>query len=222
MLSLGLILQHVGLGLSDESVIAFLTNLTVIFVPAWVVLITRERPRNQVLAAVPIALLGMAFLVGVRSTQGAGAGASWGVACAAAFAAEIVMLDRLGRRDHPARIVLVLFVTSAVCCGALAAVQPGFGQIPWQTLAASGIWREIIPLTLLTTVAAFALMTIYQPKVDPTRAAVIYLCEPLFAAIFAWWHNGRAMSADALFGAGLILMANIIAEWRPRRLQSPA
>lgn len=221
MLSLGLILQHIGLGLSDESVIAFLTNLTVIFVPLWVLVVTRRRPRTVVLIAVPVALLGMALLAGLRSNAASGLGAWWGVACAAAFAAEILLLDRLGRGESPARIALLLFVTAAVSCGVIAALLPGFGQIRWRVLAGSGLWWEIVPLTLLTTVAAFALMAAYQPKVDPTRAAVIYLCEPLFAAAFAWFHNSRTMSADAIAGALLILAANVIAELPSDRIESP-
>ncbi|HEX8324635.1 MAG TPA: DMT family transporter [Tepidisphaeraceae bacterium] len=218
-LSLALILQHVGLGLSDESVIAFLTNLTVIFVPAWVMLAGRTWPRRGVLLAVPIALLGMALLSGVRGTSvNAGTGAAWGVACAAAFAVEILLLDRLTRGQSAARITLLLFLTSAVTCFAVAALLPGFWDIRWRTLTDGPFLADMVPLIGLTTLAAFAIMTVYQPKVDPTRAAVIYLLEPLFAAGFAWWHNGRTMSADALAGAALILSANVIAEWKPRRV----
>ncbi|MDB5325166.1 MAG: putative superfamily transporter inner rane protein [Phycisphaerales bacterium] len=220
MLGLGLILQHVGLGLSDESVIAFLTNLTVIFVPIWVLVATRQRPRMAVLVAVPVALIGMALLAGLRTATSTGGGAWWGVACAAAFAAEILLLDRLGRDQSPARITLLLFLTATISCGVIAPLLPGFRQINWPELARSAIWYDALPLTLLTTVAAFAIMTAYQPKVDPTRAAVIYLCEPLFAAGFAWWHNGRSMSVDAIAGAGLILAANIIAELPSRRVES--
>jgi drug/metabolite transporter (DMT)-like permease len=54
--------------------------------------------------------------------------------------------------------------------------------------------------------------------VEPSRAAIIYLSEPIFAAAFAWVSEGAAMSAMALCGAGLILVANMIAELRwPRR-----
>ena len=221
MLALGLILQHVGLGLSDESVIAFLTNLTVLFVPMWVLAVGQRRPRRAVVLAVPVAVAGIALLAGIRPGSAiGGAGAWWGIGCAAAFAAEILLLDRLGRDESPARIALLIFVTAAVTCAVIAALLPGFWQIRWQALARSRAWMEFVPLTLLTTLAAFALMAAFQPTVDPSRAAVIYLCEPLFAAAFAWWHNGRAMTVDAMAGAALILLANVIAELPSKRLGS--
>ena len=216
MLSLGLILQHIGLGASDEAVIAFLTNLTVVFVPVYVLLATRRRPKVGVLIAVPVALLGMALLVGVGGpVQSAGAG--WGVACAAAFAAALLMLDRLGRGESSAKLTLLLFASAAFTCWAAAPLLPGFADLRWRTLWRADVVTDIALLTVLTTVGAFSLMTAFQPKMDPTRAAVIYLCEPLFAAVFAWVYNGRAMSMTGLAGAVLILSANVIAEWRPHR-----
>ena len=220
-LSLGLILQHIGLGLSDEAVIAFLTNLTVVFVPIWVLLATRQRPRWTIILAVPVALAGMALLSGLRGgIHGGSSGPWWGAACAAAFAAEILLLDRFGRGESSVRLTLLLFATAAISCGITAALLPGFGQLRWSTFVSRPILVDLLPLTGLTTLAAFAIMTACQPKVDPTRAAVIYLFEPLFAAAFAWLHNGRLMSADALAGAGLILAANIIAELPSRRIKS--
>ncbi len=216
MLCLGLILQHIGLGASDEAVIAFLTNLTVVFVPAYVLLANRRRPKTGVLIAVPVALLGMALLVGVGGPVRS-AGAGWGVACAAALAAALLLLDRFGRGESSAKMTLLLFASAAVTCLIAAPLLPGFGDIEWRTLARSDFLTDIVLLTGLTTIAAFALMTAFQPKVDATRAAVLYLCEPLFAAAFAWVYNGRSMSASAVAGAVLILSANVIAEWRPRR-----
>lgn len=218
-LSLGLILQHIGLGLSDEAVIAFLTNLTVVFVPLWVLVATRRRPRWTIMLAVPVALGGMALLSGLRGGISAGSsGPWWGAACAAAFAAAILLLDRFGRGESSARLTLLLFVTAAISCGMTAALLPGFGQLQGSTFVSRPILFDLLPLTFLTTLAAFAIMTAYQPRVDPTRTAVIYLFEPLFAAAFAWLHNGRLMSVDALAGAGLILAANIIAELPSRRI----
>lgn len=217
MLCLGLILQHIGLGSSDEAVIAFLTNLTVVFVPAYVVLATRRGPKMGVMVAVPVALLGMGLLLGVGGPVPS-AGAGWGVACAAAFAAALLLLDRLGRGESPAKMAMLLYASAAVTCWIAAPLLPGFGDIRWRTLWRTDVVTDIALLTTLTTLGAFSLMTTFQPKMDPTRAAVIYLCEPLFAALFAWGYNGRSMTGTALTGAALILSANVIAEWRPRRV----
>lgn len=218
--SLGLILQHIGLGLSDEAVIAFLTNLTVVFVPAWVLIATQTWPRRQVLIAVPVALAGMALLSGVRGfgAGGSATGVVWGVGCAAAFAVALLMLDRFGKQDSAGKLTLMLFVSAAVSSLGIAVFLPGFGEIRWRQLATVEFLSDMGPAVVLTTVIAFGLMTMYQPMVDPTKATLLYLCEPLFAAAFAWWLNGRVMSSEAMIGAALILSANLIAEWRGKRV----
>jgi drug/metabolite transporter (DMT)-like permease len=72
----------------------------------------------------------------------------------------------------------------------------------------------------MSTMTAFGLMFYFQPKLDPTHAALIYLAEPVFAALYAYVAVGRALSIIALLGAGLILAANVLVEVlarRPRR-----
>jgi drug/metabolite transporter (DMT)-like permease len=82
-------------------------------------------------------------------------------------------------------------------------------------------------LVLFPTIVSFGLMTFFQPRVDPTRAALIYLTEPIFAAIYAWIFVGRNLGKTEMLGAALILAANAMVELvnvRSRRMsrrQSP-
>ncbi len=49
------------------------------------------------------------------------------------------------------------------------------------------------------------------------RAALVYLAEPIFAALYAYAAVGRVLSAMAICGAGLILAANVFVEGLERR-----
>ena len=71
--------------------------------------------------------------------------------------------------------------------------------------------------SVVSTMIAFGLMFYFQPKLDPTRAALIYLAEPIFAALYAYMAVGRTLSTIALLGAGLILAANVLVEILERR-----
>jgi drug/metabolite transporter (DMT)-like permease len=55
-------------------------------------------------------------------------------------------------------------------------------------------------------------LTTYQPLVATSRAALIYLLEPVFAALasLAWGHDQLTMSLVA--GGALILGGNLLAE----------
>ena len=72
-------------------------------------------------------------------------------------------------------------------------------------------------ITALVGGGAFGLLFYFQPKLDPTRAALIYLAEPIFAAFYASVAVGRTLSVIALLGAGLILAANVLVEILERR-----
>ena len=52
----------------------------------------------------------------------------------------------------------------------------------------------------------------YQTQVDPTRAGLIYMTEPLFATGFAWAFTGETLPAAGWIGAGLILVGMILSE----------
>lgn len=49
------------------------------------------------------------------------------------------------------------------------------------------------------------------------RAALVYLAEPTFAALYGYAAAGRVLSAMAICGAGLILAANVFVEGLERR-----
>jgi drug/metabolite transporter (DMT)-like permease len=80
-----------------------------------------------------------------------------------------------------------------------------------------GLLTNLILLVVFSTLLAFGLMIFFQPKVDPTRAALIYLTEPVFAAVFAWVLTGRGLGPTGIAGAGLIIAANSLVEWLQAR-----
>ena len=67
----------------------------------------------------------------------------------------------------------------------------------------------------------FGRKTLEGRVLDPTRAALIYLAEQIFAALYAYVAVGRTLSLIALFGAGLILAANVLVEVLERRGKRP-
>jgi drug/metabolite transporter (DMT)-like permease len=95
-------------------------------------------------------------------------------------------------------------------------------QVQWGIVTSSVIWLNMALLIVISTMTAFGLMFYFQPKIDPTRAAFIYLAEPIFAALYAYLAVGRTLSRIAIFGAALILAANVLVEWLERRSRRQA
>ncbi len=227
VLSVSIIAQHLGLDRASEATTAFLTNLTVVFIPLLLAIVLLRLPKKQLLAAVPFALAGIFLLTGAgfgRLSTGETYGVAYGVGCAMGFSVQILLMNWLIPQDSPMRITVLMFAVTAIVSGLVAMASPGFWQIDWMRLVTSpSVVVQWALMVLLVTLVAFGLMNQFQPQVDPTRAVIVYLCEPIFAALFAWiTERDGAMTRPALLGAGLILVANVVAELRwPKNVPVP-
>jgi drug/metabolite transporter (DMT)-like permease len=106
----------------------------------------------------------------------------------------------------------VQIATMAVlgCFGSLV-----FEPVSWpQTWTGSLIFALIIT-SVFATAYAFWAMTKFQNRTTPTRAALIYTLEPVFATIFSVWLAGDRLTAIGWFGGGLIVAGMIFAEAWP-------
>jgi drug/metabolite transporter (DMT)-like permease len=110
------------------------------------------------------------------------------------------------------RLTPAIFLVSGVISVAAAFVAPGHMSLPVSVLATPHVAIDLALLTIFSTLVSFGSMTIFQPRIDPTRATLIYMLEPIFAAAYAWVARGETMTPAGAAGAALILLANFAAE----------
>jgi len=216
LLSAGLVLQVLGLDRTSEAVSAFLTSLTILWVPAIMTLAMRRPPERIFWFGIALAGGGIWLMTGAMP-GGIGVGEALGLACSIAFSFHIIALNLLTPRDDPARLTAGQFlVVSAVGLFACALVPSGRHLMDPAAvnniLSDRQVWVHLVLLVLLPTIVSFGLMFYFQPRVDPTRATLIYLTEPIFAATYAWILVGRRLGIMQTVGAGLILAANLLVE----------
>src|SRR5947207_9624107 len=121
----------------------------------------------------------------------------------------MIVLDRFGQRLSPGHfsagflgITALLAVLGTMVA---AAVGPGVGAwVAW--LAGMLANREVVVSlacqAVLPTALGFHWMNTYQPRVSATRAALIYLLEPVFTSFFSvWWGHDRWTGPLLLGGA---------------------
>ncbi|MBL8241691.1 MAG: DMT family transporter [Bryobacterales bacterium] len=132
------------------------------------------------------------------------------IGCAVAFAVHIVLLG------HWAPIVgfeslslLQIAAAAAVACFAAPLVEAPAIQWSPAVLAAIGIGG------VLATALAFVLQTWAQQHTTPTRAALIFSLEPIFAWLVSWAFEGETLSLRAALGAALILGGILMVELKP-------
>jgi hypothetical protein len=131
---------------------------------------------------------------------------------AAAFAVHIVLLGHLATRVTSEALTFLQISGAAAFA---------WGVLPWAETPAIR-WRPAVVLAvvagaLLATAVAFYLQTWAQRYVGPTRAALIFALEPVFAWVVAWWWTGEVFTLRAAAGAALILAGVVLVELKPNR-----
>ena len=202
----GYILQTVGLQYTTPATSAFITYLLVVFVPLLSLAVLRRRPHPLTLAGLAPALAGLMLLTG-------GADASFGrgevltLGCAVAFAAHLVIVGETAGRHDAIRFTCVQVTTVGAAC-LVASVALGDVALSAGALGAAAFTG------VFATALAFAAMVWAQRVVSPSRAALILLLEPVFAAALSGL-TGDPLTPSALVGGALILVAVAIAEVLP-------
>ncbi|MFN4242522.1 MAG: DMT family transporter [Tepidisphaerales bacterium] len=218
LLALGIILQHLALDRTTPAATAFLTSLSVLWVPLLLSLRRRSLPTAPLLVAVAMAAIGLYLMLGEGLTTFR-TGEMLGLGCSLAFTFHLLAVSRVVRQEGPWRMCGAQFFVSGVVCFVLPLLvgESAVGPLGVLLLAtdAEVAWRLGVIL-LFPTLLAFGLMNVYQPLVDPTRAVIIYMAEPVLASAFDWLLTGRGLSGIEWAGAALILVANAVAELRPQ------
>lgn len=219
LLGVGIALQHAGLARVSETVTAFLTSLSIIFVAAIMWLVFGKRPTIALLLAIVLAIPGTVLMNGGEVARTLDLGSVLVLISAFVFAWHLITLNLASPRVGPFRLVAIQFALASIACGAaMLAFLPT--QLNWAGLARWDLFAQLALLIAGPTFVSFGLMTFFQPSVSPGRAALIYLLEPVFAALFAWLINGSPITGMMMAGGSLILAANGLVEWMDRRREA--
>jgi drug/metabolite transporter (DMT)-like permease len=203
--------QTVGLKYTSAANSGFITGLFVVFVPLFLMIFLRRPLSVAQWAACGVAVLGLWLLTGGGVGFNLGDGLT--VLTAMAYAAQVLAADRFSRSDaNPLVLVFHQFWITGVGSFALSLVLAR----PMSVRTEHALWA-ILLLTLLPTLSAFVIQLFAQRHVPAMTATMIFLLEPVFAALFAWTAGGERFSALPAAGGALIVVAMVWTEWAKQR-----
>jgi drug/metabolite transporter (DMT)-like permease len=221
LLYAGFGMQAVGLGATTSSRSGFITALYVIFTPLLQIIVIRRAPSRSVWTGIVLVLLGLWALTapgGVVSglvdpwrEGGFNVGDLQTLFSAFFFAIYIVLLDRFTADGDIVSLTSVQLVTVAVVSLAYLFATSD-ASAAWAIPSTLGAWGGILYLALLSSVLATYLQTRYQRDTTPSRAAVIFTLESVFAAIVGAIALGESLTMLSLAGGALIIAGLLVAE----------
>jgi drug/metabolite transporter (DMT)-like permease len=194
--------QNVGLEHTSTSNAAFITGLFAVFTPIVEAIWFRRFPRRGIVVAIALAVLGLFLLTGADLTPSFGDAIV--LVTAMAFGVWYVMLGEIAPRFDITAVTTVQLATVAIGSVPIALAQ-GFGSFD------GGVWIAVLVTGIGCSAVAFSLSTWAQRTIDPSRASLLNLLEPVVAG-FAGYAVGERLGVAGYAGAALILAGILVAE----------
>lgn len=216
-LFLGYALQTIGLLYTTSAKAGFITGLSVVLVPFLALIILRQLPTGQAIFGVLVATVGLYLLTMTDSTP-LNIGDGFVFFCAIGFALHIVFTGKYSEK-YPTLLLTVIQISTV----AVLSISSAFLVEDWQQavqpeiIFTPDVFVALMITALFATALAFVIQTNFQKYTTPTRVALIFATEPVFAAVTGFIWAGDRLSSSALFGCLLILFGMIFAELPKKR-----
>ena len=196
-------IQYIGPGLST-----LIANFQVFVMAAAGFIILREPPSARQLIAIPLAVCGLALIVGVDWNSLPGdyrTGIIFGLGAAATYAGFLLALrySRQSSRNRiPSREIAVISLTGAAMLGATSLFEGGTLAI---TQGDEVLW--LVCYGVLSHGFGTLFIASSLPHVTTTQAGIALLLQPTLSFVWDILFFARPMSITELLGAGVALLA---------------
>ena len=114
-----------------------------------------------------------------------------------------------------------VLTVAQIATGALLGAATFWWVEPVRIIFSGNVWIALAVTSLLATALAFTVQTWAQRWTSPTRTALIFATEPVFAWVTSYLVAGEVLSRRAaMAGAALILAGILVVELKPFRATS--
>ncbi len=199
--------QNFGLMLTTASKSAFITSVSIILVPVILVVAGVQKIRFRIWGSIFLAIAGLYLILNPHGGE-FNTGDVLTLGCALSFALHIIFQDRYANRGIR---VIPFFVVQAFTVAFLS-----FGNhlvfesdpVIWSTR----LITALLVTALGGTLFGFGMMIYAQRYLSPSRTAIIFSLEPVFAALFAFFFTAERLTTLGWVGGLLVVMGVILAE----------
>lgn len=212
---LGIHLQTVGLKYTDASQCSFIAGLCVIIIPLIKLTVYKTNIPLKIWIAAITALSGL-FVIAVKEEFTINLGDLYTIAGAFAFAVYLISVEKHAAVKNLLTSIVPMFAICALLTFFLALTDQNSDWFPKDNT----FWLGVVYCALFSTAYMYTISNISQRYLSAERVAVIYLFEPIFGAIAAFFILGENLSVRLLLGGSLIFAATIISEVNFKRKQS--
>ncbi|MCS3800814.1 DMT family transporter [Niastella sp. OAS944] len=211
-ITLAIYLTTLGLKYTPASQCAFVAGISVVVVPIIKLVIYKTTVSLKIWCAALIALLGL-FIISVKDGFSIGIGDLYTIVGAIAFAWYLIRVEKYSSTSNIIPTIVPMFLTSTVIMLCIAALDPTATWLPKE----SQFWPGIIYCALFSTAFMYTVSNISQRYISAEKVSIIYLFEPVIAAIAAFFMLNEMLGWRLLVGGLFIFAGTIISELKFRK-----
>ena len=211
-LFVGYLLQTFGLLYTTSSKAGFLTGLSIVMVPILSFIFLKQKATIFIVIGIAVATAGLYLLTAGDSFQ-LNIGDILVLGCAVAFAAHILINGFFSKKISP----LLLSTSQVLAVGMFSSIC-AFLFEDWEKVFSVSLWTNqsflfaLFLTSLFATSIAFFIQTSAQKHTSPTRVAIIFAMEPVFAALTGVLVANEQLSVSAIVGCLCIFLEMIFVE----------
>ncbi|MBL8727880.1 MAG: DMT family transporter [Planctomycetes bacterium] len=209
-LTIGYLLQTVGMNETSASMGGFLAGLIVLLVGLGGFLLFRSRFGRLSVAGFALGVVGLLLLCwpgGDGERTDTLRGILLQVGSMTAYAVHILLVSRFGRGAPALAFCLwQLVLVALVGTGAAWLADDRLTGVDWN----GPLLFAIVYLGVLATALGIGVQAKVQHRIPPVHVALLFAMQPLFAALVAWATLGDRMGAMQLAGGVTIVVAVLL------------
>ncbi len=206
LLFLGYYFQTVGLEYTSAAASGIITGIYVVILPLISFLYLRQRVSRMDIVASVMAFSGLIIM---SATSGAGSGSRLGDAltlvCGVAYAVQIAYVSKHTRNLDSYGFTFYQIVGVTIFSFIAIPISPGgIGTINGYVIFA------MVFTAVFGSIFAYYVSTIALIYVEPTTAGIIYVGEPVFAAISAVVISHEILGVPVIIGGTVMVLAMLV------------
>ncbi|OCA90863.1 hypothetical protein A8F94_03040 [Bacillus sp. FJAT-27225] len=211
-LFIGYAAQTAGLLYTTSSKAGFITGLSVVLVPLFSFLLMKQKPSRNAVLGVIIATIGL-FMLTMGGVSGLNKGDALVFICAIGFALQIILTGKYSK-SFPSLLLTVIQIATVGILSSLAAFlfEDWGNAFNPDILLSTEVMLALVICALFATAFAFLVQTAFQKHTSPTRVALIFAMEPVFAAGAGYFWANETLTVSAFIGCALIFAGMICSE----------
>ncbi|CAH0187340.1 putative cystine transporter YijE [Peribacillus sp. Bi96] len=217
-LFLGYGFQTVGLNYTTPAKTGFITGLSVVMVPVFSLLLLKQRLSRNTVLGVAAATVGL-YLMTFADSSNLNIGDLLVFLCAISFAMQIITTARYAKTLPALPLTLIQISTVSLLSFVSALIFKENHSVIFssEVMLQKDVWTALLVTAALATAFAFFAQTFFQAYTTPTRVALIFSMEPVFAALSSYILIGEKLTTASIIGCAFIFLGMILAELPSRK-----